>query len=95
MKNTLRRWGNPLYRRAHRYELPCRQDVLTFLLCFVVIGVLSLIGHSYTMRKLAEGAQDQRALILACLNGKAALGYFEEHGQKWEVLCSTYYKEIK
>ena len=69
MNHILRRWCNPLYRRAHRYQLPTRQDVLVFLLCFVVIGSASLIGHAYIMRQAALGALTQRAEILACLNG--------------------------
>ena len=96
MNATLRRLMHPIYWRAHRQSWPTRQDVLIFLLCFAAIGSASLIGHAYTMRLAAEGAQRQRAEILACLNGKTSLGtYREMDGSRWEVECSTYLKRVK
>ena len=95
MNDTLRRWCNPLYRRAHRYQFPSRQDVMVFLLCFVAIGAASIIGHDYTMRQAAKGAQAQRTEILACLNGKASLGTYQSHGETWAVMCSTYERRVK
>jgi hypothetical protein len=94
-RSILRRWSHPIYWRAHRQSWPTRQDVLVFLLCFVAIGSASLIGHAYTMRLVAEGAQEQRAEILACLNGKTSLGTYHSHGAKWEVLCETYERKVK
>ena len=96
MNATLRRLMHPIYWRAHRQSWPTRQDVLIFLLCFVAIGSASLIGHAYTMHQVAIGAQEQRAEILACLNGKTSLGtYREMDGSRWAVMCSTYEQRVK
>ena len=95
MKNILRRWGNPLYRRVHKYELPTRLELLTSLLVSIALIAAIYIASSYATVQQAEESNETAARVLACLNGRTALGDFEEHGQKWEVLCSTYYKEIK
>ena len=94
MNPTLRRLMHPIYWRAHRQSWPTRQDVLIFILCFCAIGSASLIGHAYMMRGAAEGAQQQRALVLSCLSGKGYLGTFKSHGATWEVRCDTYFKRV-
>lgn len=95
MKNILRRWSNPLYRRAHKHELPTRLELLASLLVSIALVAAIYIASSYATVQQAEESNETAARVLACLNGRAALGSFEDHGQKWEVLCNTYYKEIK
>jgi len=96
MNSTIRRLMHPIYWRAHRQSWPTRQDALIFILCFCAIGAASLIGHAYMMRWAAEGAQQQRAEILACLNGKSSLGtYREQDGSRWAVECQTYERRVK
>lgn len=90
MRDAIRRWRNPLYRRAHRYELPTRLDVLTVVLTIVAILGAIYITTTYSAQRKADAANATAARVLGCLNGHNDLGGEVSHGHVWRLRCTVY-----